>query len=155
MIDDLQRKFKLPVGISDHTHPKDSHDILLLSAMKNICMIEKHFTNDKSKKGNDHFHSFDKSDLIKFYQKILDARKIIGKQKKNFLKSEVVSRKNARRSLFYNKDLKKNSRIKYSDIISLRPAIGISPTLYKKVIKKKLRFNIKSGRIIRFSDFYK
>ena len=72
MIDDLQRKFKLPVGISDHTHPKDSHDILLLSAMKNICMIEKHFTNDKSKKGNDHFHSFDKSDLIKFYQKILD-----------------------------------------------------------------------------------
>ena len=71
------------------------------------------------------------------------------------MKSEVVSRKNARRSLFYNKDLKKNSRIKYSDIISLRPAIGISPTLYKKVIKKKLRFNIKSGRIIRFSDFYK
>ena len=40
MIDDLQRKFKLPVGISDHTHPKDSHDILLLSAMKNMRMIK-------------------------------------------------------------------------------------------------------------------
>ena len=36
MIDDLQRKFKLPVGISDYTNPKDSHDILLLSAMKNM-----------------------------------------------------------------------------------------------------------------------
>lgn len=155
MIDDLRKEFKLPVGLSDHTHPKDSHDILLLSAMKNICMIEKHFTNDKSKKGNDHFHSFDKSDLIKFNQKILDVRKIIGKEKKNFLKSEIVSRKNARRSLFYNKDLKKNSRIKSSDIISLRPAIGISPTLYKKVIKKKLRIDIKSGRKIKFSDFYK
>ena len=155
MIDDLQKKFNLPVGLSDHTHPKDSHDILILAAMKNISLIEKHFTNNKSKKGNDHFHSFDKNDLIKFNQRILDTKKIIGKKKKNFLKSEVVSRKNARRSLFYNKDLKNKSKIKLSDIISLRPAVGISPSLYKKVISKKLKVDVKSGAKIKFSDFYK
>ena len=93
-----------------------------------------------NQKRNDHFHSFDKSDLIKFYQKILDARKIIGKQKKNFLKSEV-SMKKCKKSLFYNKDLKKNSRIKYSDIISLRPAYRYK-SYFIQVIKKKLRFNI-------------
>tara|TARA_B110000037_G_scaffold220791_1_gene289671 strand:+ start:3738 stop:4754 length:1017 start_codon:yes stop_codon:yes gene_type:complete len=155
MIDDLHKKFKLPVGLSDHTNPKDSHDILLFAAFKNITMIEKHFTNDKSKKGNDHFHSFDKFDLIKFNQKILDARRIIGKKKKNFLKSEIVSRKNARRSLFYNHDLKKNSTIHSSDIISLRPAIGISPIFFKKVIGKKIKIDVKSGINIKFSDFYK
>ena len=155
MIDDLQKRFELPVGLSDHTNPKDSHDILLLAAFKNISMIEKHFTNDKSKKGNDHFHSFDKSDLIIFNQKILDARRIIGKKKKNFLKSEIVSRNNARRSLFYKKDLKKDTIIKSSDIISLRPAIGISPIFYRKVIGKKIKFDIKSGIKIKFSDFYK
>ena len=153
MIDDLQKTFNLPTGISDHTNPKDSHDILLFASLKNITMIEKHFTNDKTKKGNDHFHSFDKNDLIKLNQRILDARRIIGKNKKNFLKSENVSRKNARRGLFYNRNLKKNSKIKLSDIISLRPAIGISPTLYKRVIKKKLKFDVKVGAKIRFSDF--
>ena len=153
MIDDLQKTFNLPTGISDHTNPKDSHDILLFASLKNITMIEKHFTNDKTKKGNDHFHSFDKNDLIKLNQRILDARRIIGKNKKNFLKSENVSRKNARRGLFYNRNLKKNSKIKLSDIISLRPSIGISPTLYKRVIKKKLKFDVKVGAKIRFSDF--
>lgn len=153
MIDDLQKTFNLPIGISDHTNPKDSHDILLFATLKNITMIEKHFTNDKRKKGNDHFHSFDRNDLIKFNKKVLDAKKIIGKSKKNYLKSEIVSRKNARRGLFYNRNLKRNSKVKLSDIISLRPAIGISPTLYKKVIKKKLKFDVKLGAKIRFSDF--
>ena len=99
MIDDL-KKFKLPIGLSDHTNPKDSHDVLYLAAMKNITIIEKHFTNNKLKKGNDHFHSFDKNDLIRFNKKILDAKRILGSNKKKFLKSEIVSRKNARRSLF-------------------------------------------------------
>ncbi len=154
MIDDLQNTFNIPVGISDHTNPKDSHDILLFATLKNITMIEKHFTNDKSKRGNDHFHSFDKYDLIKFNQRVLDVQRIIGKRKKNYLKSEIISRKNARRGLFYNKNLKKNSKVNSTDIISLRPAIGISPSLYKKVIKKKLKINVKLGRKIKFSDFY-
>ena len=154
MINDLRNNFKLPVGLSDHTNPKDSHDILLLAALKNITMIEKHFTNDKSKKGNDHFHSFDKYDLIKFNNKISDTKKILGIKKKKFLKSEIVSRKNARRSLFYKNELKKNSVINASDIISLRPAIGISPIYYKKVIGKKVKINVKSGDKIKFSDFF-
>lgn len=153
MIDDLKKKFKLPIGLSDHTNPKDSHDVLYLAAMKNITIIEKHFTNNKLKKGNDHFHSFDKNDLIRFNKKILDAKKILGSNKKKFLKSEIVSRKNARRSLFYKNDLKKNSKIKSSDIISLRPAIGISPVYYKSVIGKKIKLSVKSGAKVKFSDF--
>ncbi len=153
MIDDLKKKFKLPIGLSDHTNPKDSHDVLYLAAMKGITIIEKHFTNNKLKKGNDHFHSFDKNDLIRFNEKILDAKRILGSNKKKFLKSEIVSRKNARRSLFYKKNLKKNSKIKSSDIISLRPAIGISPVHYKSVIGRKIKVGVKSGAKVKFSDF--
>ena len=65
-----------------------------------------------------------------------------------------MSRKNARRSLFYKNELKKNSVINASDIISLRPAIGISPIYYKKVIGKKVKINVKSGDKIKFSDFF-
>ena len=39
-------------------------------------MIEKHFTFNKKKKGNDHYHSMDKNDL-KFLIKNLNKIKII------------------------------------------------------------------------------
>ena len=153
MIDDLKKKFNLPVGISDHTIPEDSQDILFLAVQKGISIIEKHFTNNKSKKGNDHFHSFDKLDLIKFNKRLIDLNLINGISKKNYLKSEINSRKNARRSLFYNKNLKQNHKLKGNDIIALRPAIGISPIYYKKVIGRKIRKKVLKGSIIKFSDF--
>ena len=64
MISSLKKSFpSLLVGYSDHTIPTD--DMLTLSAayMLGATIIEKHFTDDKSKKGNDHYHAMDKNDL--------------------------------------------------------------------------------------------
>ena len=149
MIDDLKKKFDLPVGLSDHTRPKDSMEILSIAHIKKISMIEKHFTNDKKKPGNDHFHSFDKIDLKNYCKKINNLNKVLGSGKKTFLESEIISRKNARRSLFFNKNIKKGNRVKKEDLIALRPAIGISPSKYKSIINKKLKINVKKGQIIK------
>lgn len=149
MIDDLKQKFDLPVGLSDHTRPKDSMEILSIAHVKKISMIEKHFTNDKKKPGNDHFHSFDKTDLKNYYKKINDLNKVLGSGKKTFLESEIISRKNARRSLFFNKNINKGNKLKKEDLIALRPAIGISPSKYKSIINKKLKINVKKGQIIK------
>ncbi len=153
MIDDLKKTFRLPVGISDHTVPSDSHDVLIYSCFKEVGMIEKHFTNNKNKKGNDHFHSFDKNDLLSFFQKFNDVNKILGSSKKTYLKSEIKSRKNARRSLFYKSSLSKNSKINLKNIISLRPAIGICPSKYKEILGKKVNINVKKGEVVRYSHF--
>ena len=152
MIESL-KKLNVPVGISDHTLTKDSHDILIYAYLKGAKIIEKHFTNNKSKPGNDHFHSFDKLDLIKFKKKLQDVNKILGEKKKNFLKSEVISRKNARRSLFYNDNLKANHKMQKKNLVSLRPNIGISPTQYKKILRKKLKIKKKIGQLVKFADF--
>ena len=153
MIDDLKKTFKFPVGISDHTVPSDSHDVLIYSCFKEVGMIEKHFTNNKNKKGNDHFHSFDKNDLLSFFQKFNDVNKILGSSRKTYLKSEIKSRKNARRSLFYKSNLSKNSKINLKNIISLRPAIGICPSKYKEIIGKKVNIDVKKGDVVRYSHF--
>ena len=149
MIDDLKKKFDLPVGLSDHTRPKDSMEILSIAHIKKISMIEKHFTNDKKKPGNDHFHSFDKIDLKNYCKKINNLNKVLGSGKKTFLESEIISRKNARRSLFFNKNINKGNKVKKEDLIALRPAIGISPSKYKSIINKKLKINVKEGQIIK------
>ena len=152
MIEDL-KKLKLPVGISDHTKPVDSHDILIYSVIKGVRIIEKHFTNNKKKKGNDHFHSFDKNDLKNFKIKLDDLYKILGKDKKNYLSSEKSSRTNARRSLFYKDYIKKNQRLNKDHFISLRPACGITPDKIRLLLGKTMKLNRKKGDLVKFSDF--
>ncbi len=151
MILDLKKNYK-EVGLSDHSIPIDSHKILPYSYLLGVRFIEKHFTISKQKRGNDHFHSFDKGDLKKFFKNLYEIKLILGKKIKTFLKSEIISRKNARRSIFLNKDLKKNQRLKKNDLIMLRPAIGISPLDIEKIYKKKLNKNKNSGDILRLSD---
>lgn len=155
MIDHLRKKFNLPVGLSDHTRAKDSLEVLYIAHIKNVEMIEKHFTNNKRKPGNDHFHSFDKNDLKKYFKKLNYLNNILGSGKKNFLQSEKISRKNARRSLFFNRNFKSGHIIKKKDLIALRPAIGIAPSNYKEIINKKLKINVKKGQILKKNLFYK
>ena len=152
MIKDLKKKYNI-VGLSDHSVPRDSHKILIYSYLLGVKYIEKHFTIFKQKKGNDHFHSFDKKDLKIFFENLDELKKILGKTEKNFLKSEIISRKNARRSIFYNKNLNKNVKIKNDDLIMLRPYIGISPFDYKKFIGKKIKKSIKKGDILKKDHF--
>ena len=72
------------IGLSDHTVPKDSHNILIQSYAMGVRYIEKHFTTNKKKQGNDHFHSFDKKDLKIFFKNLNNLKKILGKTKKTF-----------------------------------------------------------------------
>ncbi len=154
MILDLKKNYKV-VGLSDHSIPIDSHKILIYSYLLGVRFIEKHFTINKKKKGNDHFHSFDKKDLKIFFKNLNDLKLILGKKFKTFLKSEIISRKNARRSIFFNKDLKKNQKIRRDDLIMLRPAIGINPFEVNKIYNKRLRKNKLSGDLLRLSDLKK
>lgn len=151
MIDDL-KKYNFPVGLSDHTLPRDSHEVLKYAYLKGVRFYEKHFTFDKKKKGNDHFHSFDKKDLIYFFTGINEINLILGSDKKTYLKSEVISRLNARRSIFLNTDLKKGQKIKKKNLIMLRPAIGICPSNINKVLNKKIKKNKTKGDILKFSE---
>ncbi len=154
MILDLKKDYK-EVGLSDHSIPIDSHKILIYSYLLGVRFIEKHFTINKKKKGNDHFHSFDKKDLKIFFENLNDLKIILGKKLKTFLKSEIISRRNARRSIFFNKDLKKNQKIRRDDLIMLRPAIGINPFEVNKIYNKRLKKDKLSGELLRLSDLKK
>ena len=56
-----------------------------------------------------------------------------------------------RRSLYASKDIKKNEKLTWNNIISLRPVIGISSEFYNKVINKISKFKIKKNQPIKFN----
>ncbi len=139
MIKDLQLHFpKKIIGYSDHTLPFDMK-VLEIAALLGCQIIEKHFTHDKSLPGNDHYHAMDKCDLETFIKIINRNSKILGDNFKQPLKSEDISRLNARRSLVISKDIKKNEVINFDHLTWKRPATGISPSEIDKVIGMKVK----------------
>jgi N-acetylneuraminate synthase len=152
MIKSLQREFPDCIsGYSDHTMPSNYMQNLITAYLLGAKVIEKHFTLNKKKRGNDHYHSLNKKDLKLFNKKIDYITQTLGANKKFFLKSEIKSRRNARRSIVLNVDLIKGEKIQAKHLICKRPATGISPKYFKKVIGKKVKKNILSDTILKWN----
>jgi sialic acid synthase SpsE len=154
MIDSLKKEFpNYAIGYSDHTLPNEDMLNLTTAYILGANVIEKHFTLNKKFKGNDHYHAMDAKDLNILTKKIRKIEEITGNcSKKKFIKSELISRKFARRCLVVNKNLYKNCKIKEGDVIALRPNVGISAVHWKSVIGKKLKRNIKINSAIKWRD---
>jgi N-acetylneuraminate synthase len=93
----------------------------------------------------------DKEDLKFFYRKMKDVYSFIGCQDKAPLKTEEISRQNARRSLVLSKDLKKGDSITFDHLTWKRPAYGISPREIHKVLGKKAISDFKEDSILQWN----
>ena len=155
IIKNLSVKFpKNIIGLSDHTMPDENMAVLTSAYILGARVIEKHFSDKKGRKGNDHFHSLDHKDLSKFIKKISFLRKIIKKTNgRPLLQGENISRKNARRSIVTLGKISKGQKLSYKNLIMKRPGTGISPISLKKIIGKVVKKNLKDDHILKFSDF--
>ncbi len=157
MISHLKLKFKNNIiGYSDHTLPNDEMDSLTVAYLLGAKVLEKHFTLNKKKKGNDHYHSMDYSNLLQFSKKIKFLNTLIGNSKiKKPIAEEKKSRRHARRSIVVKKFIKKGEKITEKKIIPKRPGTGISPMHWLSVIGKIATKNLFEDTIIKRSDFKK
>ncbi len=146
----LKNNFKgFEIGYSDHTRP-DEHMVILSAAFViGAKVIEKHFTLDKTLRGNDHYHAMDLEDLKKVRGNLSVLEDALSKDEKDFLNVEENSRKNARRSIVAKRDIKKGEIIKKEDVTFKRPGAGISPTEYYKVLGKKTNKKLKADDILK------
>jgi sialic acid synthase SpsE len=142
-----KNKYNCHVGISDHSL---GNKVALVSLFFECKAIEKHFTIDKTLPGPDQSLSITPKELRQLVSDIEIIQKIIGEPIKYPLDSEENVRMFGRRSLFFNKDLKKGHILKYEDIIALRPGGGIPPDEYENVINKTLIKDVKKGERIKY-----
>jgi len=155
MILDLKKRFPNNIiGYSDHTLPDKNMTNLLTAYLLGAKIIEKHFTNNKRKRGNDHYHSMDYKDLNVFSMIRKKVQILKGKLKKKPIKSEQISRKNARRSIVLQKNISKGQKIKPNFIITKRPGTGITADNWYKIIGKKVKRELKADYILKWSDVY-
>ncbi len=151
MIKDLVENFKdYEIGYSDHT--KSDSEMLLLTTAYNYgaTILEKHFTLDKTLKGNDHCYSMDPSDVEIFNKNISFINKINGKKNKQPLICESSARKQSRRSIVVVRDIKEGEKITRDLLTFKRPGNGIYPSEINDVIGKVAKKNIPQDTLLDF-----
>lgn len=140
----------LIIGYSDHTKPDKSGDIIKTAYNLGALVIEKHFTLDKTLRGNDHYHAMDPDDVREIINGINFISKIRGSYEIKCLDSELVSRKNARRSLVTVCKVNKGDTITRGMLTFKRPGTGISPSEMENVVGRIAKVNISVDTILQF-----
>ena len=150
----LQEQFpNIEIGYSDHVPPDDGNLCLITAYLLGAKIIEKHFTYDKSLKGNDHYHAYDYKDAKSFVNKIKQIEILLGDKDKDVTKNQSMSRLNARRSLVARQNIVKGEELSINNITALRPYNGISPELWPQIKGKISKNNIKRNSLIKIGDF--
>jgi N-acetylneuraminate synthase len=154
IIDHLQAAFPdLVIGYSDHVPPAYGCAALTTAWLRGARIIEKHFSLDKTKPGNDHYHAMDPADLREFRAHCDYITGLIGTDRKQVLPCETEARKQARRSLVAARSLHRGERIEASDLLVKRPGTGIDPRQLEVVIGATALRDIQEDEILQWDMF--
>jgi len=138
---DMQTRFQLPVGLSDHTLDNTT---AITSVALGACIIEKHVTLDRDGGGSDDSFSLEPDELKALCDDAETAWRALGKVDYGRKASEQDNVK-FRRSLYFVEDIKKGEVITETGVRSIRPGFGVSPKNLEQVIGKKVKTDIKRG----------
>jgi N-acetylneuraminate synthase len=142
------------IGYSDHTKPDDNFDVLKTAYILGAKVIEKHYTLDKTLKGNDHYHAMDASDIKKILNEISTLQNILGTANLEYCDTESDARKYARRSIVSKCNILEGETITYDKLCFKRPGTGISPADIKLVVDKVANSYIPEDTILQTDMFY-
>lgn len=146
----LKDAFGLPVGLSDHT---EGIAVSIAAAALGACVIEKHFTLDRSAEGPDNFFSMEPCGMKMIIEGVKEAQAALGSPVKDIRKSEEPMKVNFHKSIFAVKDIEAGEAITEDKVDILRPLIGIPAKYYESVLGKSANRRVKKGSALQWEDF--
>lgn len=144
-----QTTYPYPVGFSDHTL---GTSIPLASVALGACVIEKHFTLDKTMVGWDHKVSADEAEMEVICTESKRIAAAMGTTR--VMSPESEERKNAfRRSVVAARDIKAGEVIGADDIDAKRPGTGLPPEAEEYIVGKPAKRDIQKDTLLSQDDF--
>ena len=147
-ITDMRERWSLPVGLSDHTLSETS---AVVATALGACMIEKHFTVDRSLGGPDAAFSLEPYQLRRLVESVNEAHSALGSVRYGPSPSELSSLQ-FRRSLRTLREIKKGEVITVENVGSRRPSGGLPPESLTDHIGKRVVRTLVSGAPLLASD---
>jgi len=138
---DMQKKFGLITGLSDHTIDNAT---AITSVAFGASIIEKHVTLDRNRGGPDDSFSLESEELKQLCVWAKTAWESIGKVDYGRKSSEQANIK-FRRSLYFVKDIKEGEVITSEHVRSIRPGYGLAPKFYEQILGKTVKLDVVRG----------
>ncbi len=145
----------LVIGYSDHVPPAYGCSALTTAWLLGARILEKHFTLDKTRPGNDHYHAMDPEDLKQFRAQCEYATALIGSDEKAVFPCEAEARKQARRSLVAARAIRTGEVLTAADLLVKRPGTGIDPRFLEVVAGSVAIRDIQEDEILQWDMFLK
>jgi N-acetylneuraminate synthase len=144
---DMQKKFDLVTGLSDHTIDNAT---AIASVALGASIIEKHVTLNRNGGGPDDSFSLESEELKVLCTDAKIAWKALGKVDYGRKSSEQGNVK-FRRSLYFVKDISEGEIITTDHIQSIRPGYGLSPKYMEEILGQKTTSMVKRGTPVSFN----
>tara|TARA_B100000427_G_scaffold327155_1_gene337287 strand:+ start:11776 stop:12807 length:1032 start_codon:yes stop_codon:yes gene_type:complete len=142
----LRKEFpNYPIGFSDHSI---GIEMPIASVALGACLIEKHFTLDKSKIGMDNQLATEPEEMKELVDRCNNVYIALGEEKREVLPAEQQKREEMRRSIVASRNLKAGDVVSLSDLDVKRPGIGIPANKIYEIVGKKVNKDIEKDFVI-------
>lgn len=148
MIRDLQDRFGVMAGLSDHTMGITAPVLAVAFGAK---VIEKHLILDRSLGGPDASFSLDELEFTAMVSAVRDAEKAVGRVDYTLTPSTTASRAYAR-SLYVVQDIPEGGLLTSENVRSIRPGHGLHPRHYVQVLGRRTTAALTKGTPLRWED---
>jgi len=140
-IPDMARRFRVPVGLSDHT---PGLAVSVAAVALGASIIEKHLTLSRADGGPDAAFSLEPEEFKALVVAIRSAEKSLGQVQYGPTVHESSTRV-FRRSLFVVREMKRGEIFTPENVRSIRPANGLHPRHLAEVIGRHATADIEQG----------
>jgi sialic acid synthase SpsE len=142
---------EIVLGLSDHT---PGHSTVLGAIALGARIIEKHFTDDKSRKGPDHAFSMDPVEWRNMVDRSRELELALGTGYKKVEENEKETVILQRRSIFIVRDINAGEIISDQDVRVLRPSPinSLRPSELGNILGRKLNKKMKAGQNLKWND---
>lgn len=140
----LAEAFRVPVGYSDHAL---SIEVALAAVAMGACILEKHFTLDRSLPGPDHRASAEPAELAGLVSGARKVEAALGNGVKRPVASEADTARVVRKSLTAACDISAGTVIVPEHIAVKRPGTGIPPRMVDRLVGRKTKVIIPVGTL--------
>jgi len=146
-LSDMAKRFKVPVGLSDHTM---GIAVPVAAVALGACIVEKHFTLSRKFAGPDSAFSLEPEEFKEMVEAIRATEKALGRVNYKISPGEKESRV-FRRSLFVVADVKAGEKFTEKNVRSIRPGNGLHTRHWREVLGKRAARNVKRGTPLSWS----
>lgn len=126
-IKSLKKRYKVDIGLSDHSHSLIAPSI---AVSLGASVIEKHFTLDRAMKGPDHMMSLDSDEFTQMTQMIGETVQLLGDDKKIITDREKQLKKSIRKSIYSKREIEIGEKLNDDNTVLLRPQLGLRASDY-------------------------